>query len=396
MRGATCVPPGTWFDPAINSTIGIQHLLTRVRTKDIVLLGETHAIGDHHRWHLQTVAQLHALNPDLILGFEAFPRRVQNALDRWVAGELSEKEFIQESDWETVWKYDVNFYMPLFHFARMNKIPMVALNVDRALIRKVSSDGWKNVPQNQRRGIGDPKPASQPYIDMLGEVYGQHSTRSGKESETNGPPKGPGLEDPMFSNFVDVQLTWDRAMAEAANTAVKTARAKGRAPQLVAIVGRGHMDNFLGIPEQLKDLGQSNFAVLTPWDKMRKCADLTNQNGTAAADAVYGIALTKDTFSAAKPKLGVLIENGDDGVLVGAVVKKSIAEKAGIKKDDVILEAAGQKVTKVGELISIIKSVSPGTWLPLHVKRGKEMMELVAQFPSESEPDKPKTVHGKK
>ena len=42
----------------------------------MVLLGETHVIADHHRWHMQTVAQLYAQRPSMILGFEAFPRRV--------------------------------------------------------------------------------------------------------------------------------------------------------------------------------------------------------------------------------------------------------------------------------------------------------------------------------
>jgi uncharacterized iron-regulated protein len=33
---------------------------------------------------------------------EMFPRRVQPALDRWIAGETTERQFLGETDWRTV------------------------------------------------------------------------------------------------------------------------------------------------------------------------------------------------------------------------------------------------------------------------------------------------------
>jgi len=379
LHGTDCVTAGTWFDPATKQTLAMDQVIGRMRDHDIVLLGETHVIADHHRWQVQTIAQLYAQRPDMILGFEAFPRRVQDALDRWVAGELSEKEFLKESDWETVWKFDAGQYMPLFHFARLNRVPMVALNVDRSLIREVSQKGWKNVPQEHKRGVGDPVPATPGYLDMLGSVYGRHD---GANGETNGAPKAPGLEDPMFSNFVDVQLTWDRAMAEAADTALKDARAQGRDPRMVAIIGRGHMDHFYGVPEQLKALGHTNVAVLTPWDRLRACDDLQAKDGAPAADAVFGIEHTADMMEPDKPKLGVLIESIDKGIRIDKVVEGSIGEAAGLQKDDIIAQAAGRKMTKTGDLVAIIKSMNPGTWLPLNVLRGEDNIEIIARFPT--------------
>ncbi|HEY9081548.1 ChaN family lipoprotein [Magnetovibrio sp.] len=377
-RGTSCVAAGTWFDPAAQKTLSADHVIERLRDKDVVLLGETHVIADHHRWQLQTIAQLYAQRPDMILGFEAFPRRVQSALDRWVAGELSEKQFLKESDWETVWKFDAAQYMPLFHFARLNRVPMVALNVDRSLIREISAKGWKNVPQEHKRGVGDPVPATPGYLAMLSSVYGRHDNDNGKE---NGAPKGPGLEDPMFSNFVDVQLTWDRAMAEAADTALKDAQAEGRDPRMVAIIGRGHMDHFYGVPEQLKALGRQDVAVLTPWDQLRKCDELRAPDGTPAADVVFGIEHTADMMEPEKPKLGVLIEGTDQGVRIDKVVSGSIGEAAGLQKDDLIVSAAGVKVSKSGDLVAIIKSMNPGTWLPMNIRRGQDSLEIIARFP---------------
>jgi uncharacterized iron-regulated protein len=378
---AACVAPGTWLEPASAKTLSTPEALKRLRDARVVLLGETHVIADHHRWHMQTVAQLYAQHPDMILGFEAFPRRVQAVLDRWVAGELTEAEFLKQSEWETVWRYDANLYLPLFHFARLNHIPMVALNVERALIRQVSERGWKNVPVSERRGVGDPAPASNGYIAMLGQAYGQHDNGNGN-GETNDAPKAQGLDDPHFAGFVDAQLTWDRAMAEATASALQAARAQGRDPQLVAVIGSGHMDFGFGVPHQLTDLGIDKVKVLTPWDKMRPCADL--RKNPPPADLVYGLAVTADDLPTESdgPKLGIMIEAADGGVQVKEVLDVSIAKTAGLLANDLITHAAGQNVATSGELVAIIKGMTPGTWLPLTVQRGGKTNEIVARFPA--------------
>ncbi|MEE8393979.1 MAG: ChaN family lipoprotein, partial [Rhodospirillales bacterium] len=89
-----CAPPGQWFDPASMAPIRSGDLLARAARRGVVLLGEDHTNYDHHRWQLHTIAALHALNPNMALAFESFPRRVQPALDRWTRGELNEDEFL--------------------------------------------------------------------------------------------------------------------------------------------------------------------------------------------------------------------------------------------------------------------------------------------------------------
>lgn len=402
-RGTACVPAGTWFDPAAGSHVEAAQVIPRLADKDLVLLGETHTIADHHRWQLQVIAQLYAQRPDMMLGFESFPRRVQDVLDLWVAGELTEKEFLDQSDWETVWTYDSNLYMPLFHFARMNAIPMVALNVDSELTGEISKTGWKAVPEDKRRGLGDPARPPQAYLDMLAAVYGRHDhtkdaeNSDGENDAKDDEPQFPTLDDPRFSNFVDVQLTWDRAMAEAAVTALKSARKEGRDPRMVAIVGRGHMDHFFGIPVQLDDLGETNFAVVTPWDRLRRCDGLIAEHGAPAADLVFGIEHTRDIHPPEKPKLGVMIHAVEGGINVGKVLEDSIAENAGIRQGDLIVEAAGQTMIHTGDLVTVIKSMGPGTWLPLKIKRGEETLEIIARFPVDPpRPPSPHKVHGEK
>jgi uncharacterized iron-regulated protein len=115
-----------------------------------VLLGEQHDEPDHHQWQLQTLSALHAVRPVTAIGFESFPRRIQPVLDAWVAGELSPKQFLERSEWEKVWSFPAELYMPIFEFARVNRIPMVALNVERSLTKAVSDKGWDAVPDAQK------------------------------------------------------------------------------------------------------------------------------------------------------------------------------------------------------------------------------------------------------
>ncbi len=148
-----CVGTGEWYDLAGGAPAAV---LDRAAQDTVVLLGEIHDNPDHHRWQLQTMAALHARVGNVALGFEMFPRRVQPVLDRWVAGDYDEAGFLEAVGWNQVWGFDAELYMPLFHFARMNRLPMVALNVDRTLIAAVGEVGWDAVPSEEREGVGDP------------------------------------------------------------------------------------------------------------------------------------------------------------------------------------------------------------------------------------------------
>ncbi len=375
----SCVPPGQWVDPAGPTPLSHPVLIESMSTRQVVLLGEGHVRFDHHRWQLHTIAALHGRNPNMVLAFESFPRRVQPVLDRWTGGELSDKRFLEETDWNEVWRFDPALYMPLFDFARLRRIPMIAMNVDRPLINKVRRGGWKEVPAGEREGVGDPAPAGKDYLNSLAEVYGQHRTeKDAKDAKDAKAAKAADLEDPDFLNFVDVQLTWDRAMAEAI---LKAANAPSR-PLVVGIVGLGHLQYRHGISHQLEDLGISDAAVLLPWDRERGCADLADESGTAVADALFGLQSAAAQDKPKKPLLGVRIQSAETGGLrIIEVVGKSVAETAGLAKDDLIVEAAGTAVDKPAELIAIVHRQAPGTWLPLRIRRGGETLEVVAKFP---------------
>jgi uncharacterized iron-regulated protein len=350
--GAQDCAPATWLrlDGARAAAVASSPLLDEAARRDVVLLGESHEDADHHRWQLHTLAALHSRRPDMVLGFEAFPRRVQPALDRWVAGELTAEQFLAEARWHEVWNVPAELYLPLFEFARLQRIPMVALNVERRLTEAVAAKGWDAVPEAEREGVSRPAPAPAAYRDELARVHRAHK------------------QEVPLAYFIEAQLTWDRAMAEA------LAR-QPRARLAVGIVGSGHLRHRHGVPLQLRDLGVERVATLLPVESA-DCGALA----PGLADAAF-VLPPRAAVKPSPPRLGVQLAQEGDSVRLADVVAGSLAERSGLRKGDVIAAAAGRPLRRVSELVALVRAQPAGTWLPLEVARGGARQELVVRFP---------------
>ena len=377
-----CLEPGRWTTigtKGVQPGADIASLLRTMAQREVVLLGEQHDDADHHRWQVQVLAALHAQRPDMVIGFEMFPRRVQPVLERWIAGELSESEFLRQVDWDKVWSMPAELYLPLFHFARINRIPMIALNIDQKLSRALARGGWDAVPEGEREGVSravEPLPA---YVDFLFDIHREHAQmRAGKDKEV-------AREDVAFRNFVDSQLGWDRAMAEALASAARPQRVSAPgaasdapAPLVVGIMGSGHVRFGYGVAHQLKSLGVDNPGLLLPLAATAPCTDVV----AGLADAVFAV---PEAVRAPlpPPRLGVSLEEHRDGVRIVEVSAGSLAAHTGLRAGDVIVEAAGATLRRSATLVALVRAQPPGTWLPLTLKRENESetIERVVRFP---------------
>jgi uncharacterized iron-regulated protein len=377
-NSSSCGVVGTWLDPKTGKTIAPGQLLTELSQRSVVLLGEQHDNAEHHRWQLQMLAALHAHKPDVIVGFEMFPRRVQPALDRWSAGELNRQTFLKESDWRKVWGFDPDLYLPLFHFARQNRLAMLGLNVDRALISRVGRQGWDAIPANERSGLTDPAAASDGYLNYLTSVFSNNHGQSGESA--NKPDLAKIKKNEGFKRFVAAQQTWDRAMAEA------IAKAHRKRPQslIIGVMGDGHARFGYGVPHQLSDLGIANTAVLLAMEPETACNNLP----TKIADAVFVVAKPQPSKRAApKPRLGVNLRKTDKGIQITRVAKGSVAAASALATNDIVVSAAGHSVKSISQFIAIVQRQAPGTWLPLMIRRNGKKLELVAKFPPRLQTD---------
>ncbi|HEX8964627.1 MAG TPA: ChaN family lipoprotein, partial [Rhodocyclaceae bacterium] len=375
---SACLSAAAWsrLDGARPRPASIGWVLGDMAAKDVVLLGEQHDVADDHRWQVQTLAVLHAQRPQMAIGFEMFPRRLQPVLDRWVAGELTARQFIEQSGWDSVWGLPAELYLPIFEFARMNRIPMLALDIDGKLSKAIAEKGWDAVAAAEREGVSRPAPPSAAYRDFLQEIYRQHpALDSGHGAKAEADAHGDkSAAERGFVRFVESQTARDRAMAEA--IAGRAGRA-GAGPLIVGIMGNGHLRFGWGVPHQLRDLGVKKVGILMPMSVETDCASI----GTGMADAVF--ALPKQAEAPPEPpRLGVRLDSDKGAVSVAEVTPGSLAEKTGLKAGDRLLRVADQPVNKVTQVIAAVRRQPGGTWLPIQVRRGDATVDLVAKFPA--------------
>lgn len=361
-----CVPVASWVVPG-GKKVSDTEVISRAVNQSVVLLGEEHANPEHHRWQLQMLVSLYTLHPDMVIGFEMFPRRVQNVLDQWVAGEFSVAEFLVAVDWKHVWSTDASAYLPLFHFARMNRIPMVALNIDVHLRQEISLKGFDSISDDKLKGVTRPAVPSVAYLDYLMPIYKKHDRDNKDKGEIS-------HDDLDFQRFVGGQQLWDRSMAQALHSALSR---PGR-PLVVGIMGAGHIKYGYGVPHQLKDLGIEDVAMFLPWDGSKACEHFV----PGIADAVFGVASYIAPHVPPRQRLGIRFEMVQNGALVLQIEKGSIAEASGIKNGDTITDIAGLEVKQINDVVEAVQRQAPGTWLPLRVKRGGETIEIIAKFPA--------------
>ena len=241
-------PRATWLDPDCGDRLEEGELLQQMALRQVVLLGETHTDAEIHRWQLHVATVLRVLRPDIAVGFEMFPRRVQAVLDEWIEGGLGTAAFLKKAEWDTVWGYDAALYLPLFHFCRQHRVKMLALNCHRPLVTRVGKEGWAGIPEAERDGLtpsAEATPAYRQYLAGLG--LGSAATDSVIPSSAT-------------DRFVRAQQTWDRAFA----CNIAAALDCPDPPLVIGIIGRGHLEYGHGTPYQLRALGVASIGVLLP------------------------------------------------------------------------------------------------------------------------------------
>lgn len=359
-----CPLPSTWQNSE-GRTLTALEVFADLQDARVVLLGESHDRLEHHRWQLQMLAGLHSRQPNLAIGLEMLPRSAQPALDAWVGGQLDLADFLRESRWQENWGYDAELYLPILHFARMNRIPIHALNLDRPLIRRIMSEGWEAVPSAERHHVTAPAAATDGYVSYLRRIFEYHPSSESPEAE--------------LERFVAGQLIWDRAMAEGIRVALEDR------PYVVGLMGSGHLEFGHGVPHQLADLGITSTRWLMPWEYSDSCT----APEVGLAHAVFGIE-AGDRFGIPPPLLlGVRIEPDAGGVRVLSVSIDSVAEATGLEVGDVITHAAERPLSTPTDLIAIVRLQRPGHVLPLRLQRDGLPYEKLARFPWARDAERP-------
>ncbi len=219
------------------SWIDFSSMIIDISNAKVIYVGERHDNWSHHKVQLDVIKSLHNKGYSLAIGLEMFTNIEQHYLDRWVVGEIDEKEFIKAfyKNWGIGW----SLYKDIFYYAKNNQIPLIGLNVPREITKKVAENGFQSLSKMERAKLppGVSCDLDPMYMELLQRIFEikRHSNRN-------------------FRNFCEAQVLWDQSMAWYLNQYIQ----KNPDKKIIVLSGNIHAWKY-GIPRQLKrfnDLSQ--------------------------------------------------------------------------------------------------------------------------------------------
>jgi uncharacterized iron-regulated protein len=227
---------------ALNSSckapiINPQAALKELAKADVVYLGETHARLEDRQTQLQIIQELQRQNQKVAIAMEMFQHPYQGAIDRYLAGHLSEQELIEQTEYNQRWGFPWESYAPILRFAKEKQLPVLAINTPTEITRQVARLGLKSLTPQQRQLIppfSEIRTDNPEYRQLLAEIFQQH------QHFGHGNSSG-------FEQFFQAQVLWDETMG----TGIANFLKANPKYQVVVLAGRGHIVYDYGIPSRV-------------------------------------------------------------------------------------------------------------------------------------------------
>ncbi len=332
----------------------------------IVYVGETHDSVDSHAVQLAVLEELVARFPGQVaLGLEMLQRPSQPEVDRWLRGELDDKGFLKV--WQENWgPNSFPYYADILAFAKEKGVPLLALNVEKDLRRAIVRTRPEDLEPALRERLPEMVDDDPYYRDFMAGMFGGH------EAGTD-----------VRAGFLRAQVLWDETMAQ---TAAEYLTGPGQGKRLVVFAGGNHVRHGFGIPRRVFRRVPLPYVILDPYAveipeaKRAKLMDVDLPSLPLPTADVYWATGYED-LEADRVMLGVQIDGAEGGgVLVKGVMPGSPAQKAGVKKDDVIVAVDGQPVQEVFDLTYQVNQHKVGDVGPLEVLRAGERLTLEVTY----------------
>jgi len=320
------------------ASVTLDKLIPQLASKRVVFVGEMHDRYDHHLNQLAIIQALHQLDPNIAIGVEYFQQPFQQPVDDYIAGRISEDEFLRRTEYFTRWGFDYRLYAPIFRYARQQHIPVRALNVPNALVSAVAKVGIAGLAENQRAYL--PKqiePADDDYKNRLRPDFEEH------------PFGGPDA----FDHFVEAQLVWDEGMAESA-AAYLNANPQRR---MVILCGIGHVEFGAGIPKRLERRTHASYAIV-----------INNEDEIAPHIGDY-LLLSQNKELPPAGDLGVKLDGEAGALRIRSLIAGGAAQKAGLRKNDVLIAIDGQPMKTTSDVRIALWQKAPGDHIHVTMQR---------------------------
>jgi len=242
--------PNRVFDSGTSQFSDFETMLAALAKADVVFVGEQHDDPNTHRLERAILEGLARRRGDVILSLEMFERDVQDRVEQFRMGHLSEAEFLSTS---RPWPRYATDYKPLVDFAIDRQWPVLAANIPRPFASEIAKAGLdvlraKTDAEKAWFATDWQCPVDDEYYRRFKEVMGAH-------------PSADELE-----RYYASQCLKDETMAESiARAWIAAASAKpGTRPLVVHYNGAFHSDYGLGTASRVnRRMPAAKTAVVT-------------------------------------------------------------------------------------------------------------------------------------
>lgn len=338
----------------VQDTSDFHTLVRRISGNRVIYIGENHTSYSDHLLQLRVIEALHEQGHPIAIGMEMFPTSAQPALDRYIMTEeiKDEASFLKESDYFNVWRYDYLFFRDIIDFAKKNRIPVIGLNLDQAIVSRVFREGGTDkleedilhaLPSERDLGIAG-------YAESLKEIHNIHVL----EKHATG----------SVSGFIQSQSLWDESMAENIVRFLKSHPDR----KMIVLAGSQHSRKDFGIPPRVqRRLNVPQASILNIFNGSKP------SNLQQIADYFF---LSDPITLPHSPKLGIVLvpteSKGNRALQITQLSPHGQAGKAGLMKGDTLVEVGGRKIYEMADLRIAMLDATAGEYMEVKVMRYEE------------------------
>jgi uncharacterized iron-regulated protein len=329
-------------DTLSGSSLSPQALSENLVDARLILIAEQHTNREDHRIQLRVLELLQETGRPLMIGLEMFEVEDQSLLNGWIAGQFTEQEFIEHSDWYGSWGYHWGYYREILLFARAHAIPLVALRAP-----------WEVASES---GIA-PDLSSQDHRSLFKAFFG-----------TDDPVHG-GLQEDQLETLFEAQCRMDVVMAFNAAEALEA----HPDTTLVVLAGTGHVIYELGIARQIQRWYEGPVTTIVPVS----VEDANTRVRASVGDFAWGV---PEMIDPAFPELGAVSVSIEGGLHIIRVEPGSPAERGGLEIGDLLTHFKDAAITAKSDLSRTLATVEWGDEVAVIIQRDGAPQELALLF----------------
>ncbi len=395
---------GTILHLPTGKVVTEDELIDLLAVNRVIYVGEAHDSVDAHAVQLKIIQRVQERFPGQVaVGMEMLRVNYQEDVDKWLADELSDKEFLRV--WVKSWSNTFDYYADILNFVKENKMPLLAMNSPKRMGHGAKAEEKKpeaaEAEKTAEAEKGDNKPESEDGKktgEMKPVEVAQEMAKAKPEIELDESDPyyrafigaflaGHDDDNPeMTEMFIKGQLRWDETMAQTG--AEFLLRPENKDMKLIVLAGGNHVRYGFGIPRRLFRRLPAPYAIVEPHvneypeDKLDRLMTGLNLPELPLPMADFVWIVGYEDLEGEKVRLGVRIEESEEpaGIMVVKVSEGSSADKAGILDGDVIISIDGTETKELFDLTYELGKKKIGDMGTVEVIREGEKLALEVSF----------------